>query len=70
MGSADGQFHLAELLTQNYNLQEGRAEAPQGPDRPEEGLDKDFIDQVWGSPDCPVALLGSMRSAPCTWLAS
>ena len=48
MGSADRQFHLAELLTQNYSPQEGRAEAPQDPDKPEEGLDKDFIDQVWG----------------------
>lgn len=48
MGSADHQFHLTELLTQNYSLQEGCAEALQGPDRPEEELDKDFIDQVWG----------------------
>lgn len=59
MGSADHQFNLAELLTQNYNLQEGCAEAPQCPDKPEEELDKDFIDQVWGPTRlCPVALLG------------
>lgn len=65
MGSADHQFHLTELLTQNYSLQEGCAEALQGPDRPEEELDKDFIDQVWGLTRlCPVALLGSTWSSP------
>lgn len=65
MGSADGQFHLAELLTQNYNLQEGRAEAPQGPDRPEEGLDKDFIDQSADMPlDELLALYGYESSEP------
>lgn len=59
MGSADHQFNLAELLTQNYNLQEGCAEAPQCPEKPEEELDKDFIDQVWGlTRPCPVALPG------------
>lgn len=59
MGSADHQFNLAELLTQNYNLQEGCAEAPQCPEKPEEELHKDFIDQVWGlTRPCPVALPG------------
>lgn len=47
MGSADHQFNLAELLSQNYSLREGCAEAPQCPDKPEEEeLDKDFIAQV------------------------
>ncbi|GAB1295291.1 Mesoderm induction early response protein 2 [Apodemus speciosus] len=65
MGSADRQFHLAELLTQNYNLQEGRAEAPQGPDKPEEGLDKDFIDQSADMPlDELLALYGYESSDP------
>lgn len=59
MGSADHQFNLAELLTQNYSLQEGCAEAPQCPEKPEEELDKDFIDQVWGLTRLrPVAVLG------------
>lgn len=46
MGSADPQFNLAELLSQNYSLREGCAEALQCPDKPEEELDKDFIAQV------------------------
>lgn len=47
MGSADHRFNLAELLSQNYSLREGCAEAPQCPDKPEDQLDKDFITQVW-----------------------
>lgn len=74
MGSADHQFNLAELLTQNYNLQEGCAEAPQCPEKPEEELHKDFIDQVWGlTRPCPVALPGLHVIQPwimCTWFAS
>ncbi|XP_031205257.1 mesoderm induction early response protein 2 isoform X2 [Mastomys coucha] len=58
MGSADHQFNLAELLTQNYSLQEGCAEAPQCPEKPEEELDKDFIDQSFGdSRACCVSVL-------------
>ncbi|XP_052021483.1 mesoderm induction early response protein 2 isoform X3 [Apodemus sylvaticus] len=65
MGSADRQFHLAELLTQNYNPQEGRAEAPQDPDKPEAGLDKDFIDQSADMPlDELLALYGYESSDP------
>jgi hypothetical protein len=47
MGSADHQFNLAEILSQNYSLREGCAEASRCPDKPEEELDKDFISQVW-----------------------
>lgn len=47
MGSADHRFNLAELLSQNYSLREGCAEATQCPDKPEDQLDKDFITQVW-----------------------
>lgn len=47
MGSADHRFNLAELLSQNYSLREGCAEAPQCPDKPEDQLDKDFVAQVW-----------------------
>lgn len=65
MGSADHQFHLTELLTQNYSLQEGCAEALQGPDRPEEELDKDFIDQSSDMPlDELLALYGYESSEP------
>ncbi|XP_028627590.1 mesoderm induction early response protein 2 isoform X4 [Grammomys surdaster] len=65
MGSADHQFNLAELLTQNYNLQEGCAEAPQCPDKPEEELDKDFIDQSSDMPlDELLALYGYESSDP------
>ncbi|XP_021060552.1 mesoderm induction early response protein 2 isoform X1 [Mus pahari] len=65
MGSADHQFNLTELLTQNYNLQEGCAEAPQCPDRPEEELDKDFIDQSSDMPlDELLALYGYESSDP------
>lgn len=65
MGSADHQFNLAELLTQNYNLQEGCAEAPQCPEKPEEELDKDFIDQSSDMPlDELLALYGYESSDP------
>ncbi|XP_031205261.1 mesoderm induction early response protein 2 isoform X5 [Mastomys coucha] len=65
MGSADHQFNLAELLTQNYSLQEGCAEAPQCPEKPEEELDKDFIDQSSDMPlDELLALYGYESSDP------
>lgn len=70
MGSADHQFNLAELLTQNYSLQEGCAEAPQCPDKPEAELDKDFIDQVrthQALSSC--SPWGPCGPAPCTWFA-
>nr|XP_021497536.1 mesoderm induction early response protein 2 isoform X1 [Meriones unguiculatus] len=66
MGSADPQFNLADLLSQNYSLREGCAEALQCPDKPEEEeLDKDFIAQ---SSDMPLgellALYGYESSEP------
>ncbi|XP_028719399.1 mesoderm induction early response protein 2 [Peromyscus leucopus] len=66
MGSADHQFNLAELLSQNYSLREGCAEAPQGPDKPEEEeLDKDFIAQSSDMPlDELLALYGYESSDP------
>nr|XP_040146774.1 mesoderm induction early response protein 2 isoform X14 [Ictidomys tridecemlineatus] len=45
MGSADHQFNLAEILSQNYSLQEECTEPLQCPEKPEEELDKDFISQ-------------------------
>lgn len=71
MGSADHQFHLTELLSQNYSLREGCAEAQQCPDKPEEELGKDFIDQVWGLTSlCPVALPWLHGGHPMlTWCA-
>lgn len=66
MGSADHQFNLAELLSQNYSLREGCAEAPQCPDKPEEEeLDKDFIAQSSDMPlDELLALYGYESSDP------
>ncbi|XP_050995609.1 mesoderm induction early response protein 2 [Acomys russatus] len=65
MGSADHQFNLTELLSQNYSLHEGCAEAPQCPDKPEEQLDKDFIDQSSDMPlDELLALYGYETSDP------
>ncbi|KAL1783174.1 mesoderm induction early response protein 2 isoform X1 [Sigmodon hispidus] len=65
MGSADHQFNLAGLLSQNYSLREGCAEAPQCPDKPEEALDKDFIAQSSDMPlDELLALYGYESSDP------
>ncbi|ERE72387.1 lipid phosphate phosphohydrolase 2-like protein [Cricetulus griseus] len=65
MGSADHQFNLAELLSQNYSLREGCAEAPRCPDKPEEELDKDFIAQSSDMPlDELLALYGYESSDP------
>lgn len=46
MGSADHQFHLAEILSQNYGVREECEQAARGSERPEEELQKDFISQV------------------------
>lgn len=46
MGSADHQFHLAEILSQNYGVREEHEGAAQGPEKPEEELEKDFVSQV------------------------
>ncbi|XP_013012699.3 mesoderm induction early response protein 2 isoform X2 [Cavia porcellus] len=51
MGSADPQFSLAEILTQNYSLQETCPVASRGPEQPAEELDKDFAAQ---SSDMPL----------------
>lgn len=65
MGSADHQFNLTELLSQNYSLREGCAEAPQCPDKPEEELGKDFIGQNSDMPlDELLALYGYESSDP------
>ncbi|XP_075831748.1 mesoderm induction early response protein 2 isoform X2 [Microtus pennsylvanicus] len=65
MGSADHRFNLAELLSQNYSLREGCAEAPQCPDKPEDQLDKDFIAQSSDMPlDELLALYGYEASDP------
>uniref|UniRef100_A0A8C0X5D8 Mesoderm induction early response protein 2 n=1 Tax=Castor canadensis TaxID=51338 RepID=A0A8C0X5D8_CASCN len=65
MGSADHQFNLAEILSQNYSLREGCAEASRCPDKPEEELDKDFISQSSDMPlDELLALYGYEASDP------
>nr|XP_044991197.1 mesoderm induction early response protein 2 isoform X2 [Jaculus jaculus] len=65
MGSADHQFNLAEILSQNYSLQEGCAEAVRCPNKPEEELDKDFISQSSDMPlDELLALYGYEASDP------
>lgn len=48
MGSADQQFNLAEILSQNYGIQEECEGAERHPEQPKEELDKDFISQVLG----------------------
>lgn len=48
MGSADHQFHLAEILSRNYGVQEEHEGAARGPEKPEEELEKDFVSQVPG----------------------
>lgn len=45
MGSADHQFHLAEILSQSYGVRE---EAEGGPEKSEEELEKEFMSQVPG----------------------
>lgn len=48
MGSADHQFNLVEILSQNYGIREQCEQAAGGPEKPEGGLEKDFIAQVLG----------------------
>ncbi|XP_006876786.1 PREDICTED: mesoderm induction early response protein 2 [Chrysochloris asiatica] len=65
MGSTDHQFSLAEILSQNYGIQEGREAASGGPEKPEEELDKDFISQSSEMPlDELLALYGYEASDP------
>ncbi|XP_047394079.1 mesoderm induction early response protein 2 isoform X10 [Sciurus carolinensis] len=65
MGSADHQFNLAEILSQNYSLQEECTEALRCPEKPEEELDRDFISQSSDMPlDELLALYGYEASDP------
>ncbi|XP_046494303.1 mesoderm induction early response protein 2 [Equus quagga] len=65
MGSADHQFSLAEILSQNYGLQEECTEAASDPEKPEEELEKDFISQSSDMPlDELLALYGYEASDP------
>ncbi|XP_020939970.1 mesoderm induction early response protein 2 isoform X4 [Sus scrofa] len=65
MGSADHQFHLAEILSQNYGVREECEQAARGSERPEEELQKDFISQSSDMPlDELLALYGYEASDP------
>ncbi|KAM9242294.1 mesoderm induction early response protein 2 isoform 3-T3 [Dugong dugon] len=65
MGSADHQFSLAEILSQNYGVREGHEAAAGGPEKPEEELEKDFISQSSDMPlDELLALYGYEASDP------
>ncbi|XP_006898093.1 PREDICTED: mesoderm induction early response protein 2 [Elephantulus edwardii] len=65
MGSADHQFNLSEILSQNYGVREGQEVAAEDPEKPEEELDKDFITQSNDMPlDELLALYGYEASDP------
>ncbi|XP_059950801.1 mesoderm induction early response protein 2 isoform X2 [Mesoplodon densirostris] len=65
MGSADHQFHLAEILSRNYGVQEEHEGAARGPEKPEEELEKDFGSQSSDMPlDELLALYGYEASDP------
>ncbi|XP_008835447.1 mesoderm induction early response protein 2 isoform X2 [Nannospalax galili] len=65
MGSADHQFNITEILSQNYSLREGCVEASRCSNKPEEELDKDFISQSSDMPlDELLALYGYEASDP------
>ncbi|XP_004441519.1 PREDICTED: mesoderm induction early response protein 2 [Ceratotherium simum simum] len=65
MASADPQFSLAEILSQNYGLQEECTEATSSPEKQEEELEKDFISQSSDMPlDELLALYGYEASDP------
>ncbi|EHB03932.1 Mesoderm induction early response protein 2, partial [Heterocephalus glaber] len=65
MGSANQQFSLAEILSQNYSLREECAAGSRGPDKPSEELAKDFISQSSDMPlDELLALYGYETSGP------
>ncbi|XP_060001896.1 mesoderm induction early response protein 2 isoform X3 [Lagenorhynchus albirostris] len=65
MGSADHQFHLAEILSRNYSVQEEHEGAARGPEKPEEELEKDFVSQSSDMPlDELLALYGYEPSDP------
>lgn len=48
MGSADHQFNLVEILSQNYGIRQECDPAAGDPGKPEGELGKDFISQVLG----------------------
>ncbi|XP_035887969.1 mesoderm induction early response protein 2 isoform X3 [Phyllostomus discolor] len=65
MGSADQQFNLAEILSQNYGIREECEGTSRRPEPPEEELDKDFISQSSDMPlDELLALYGYETSDP------
>ncbi|XP_059775036.1 mesoderm induction early response protein 2 isoform X1 [Balaenoptera ricei] len=65
MGSADHQFHLAEILSRNYGVREEHEGAARGPEKPEEELEKDFVSQSSDMPlDELLALYGYEASDP------
>ncbi|XP_042638715.1 mesoderm induction early response protein 2 [Orycteropus afer afer] len=65
MGSADQQFSLVEILSQNYGVREGREAATGGPEKSEEELGKDFTSQSSDMPlDELLALYGYEASDP------
>ncbi|XP_068393571.1 mesoderm induction early response protein 2 isoform X1 [Eschrichtius robustus] len=65
MGSADHQFHLAEILSRSYGVREEHEGAARGPEKPEEELEKDFVSQSSDMPlDELLALYGYEASDP------
>ncbi|KAM9105451.1 mesoderm induction early response protein 2 [Megaptera novaeangliae] len=65
MGSADHQFHLAEILSRNYGVREEHEGTARGPEKPEEELEKDFVSQSSDMPlDELLALYGYEASDP------
>ncbi|XP_036745809.1 mesoderm induction early response protein 2 isoform X1 [Manis pentadactyla] len=65
MGSADHQFHLAEILSQSYGVREESEEAEGGPEKSEEELEKEFMSQSRDMPlDELLALYGYEPSDP------
>ncbi|XP_061046956.1 mesoderm induction early response protein 2 isoform X1 [Eubalaena glacialis] len=65
MGSADHQFHLAEILSRNYGVREEHEGAARGPEKSEEELEKDFVSQSSDMPlDELLALYGYEASDP------
>ncbi|XP_027443295.2 mesoderm induction early response protein 2 isoform X3 [Zalophus californianus] len=65
MGSADHQFNLVEILSQNYGIREQCEQAAGDPEKPEGELEKDFIAQSSDMPlDELLALYGYEASDP------
>ncbi|KAK2489186.1 hypothetical protein MC885_002295 [Smutsia gigantea] len=65
MGSPDHEFHLAEILSQNYGVRKESEEAEGGPEKSEEELEKDCMSQSSDMPlDELLALYGYEPSDP------